>query len=311
MRYSELYWLCKIVKFYVLRYKYLPFFFILCNIQALHVYHIVVLYIELMAKWSDSFNGQIATFDMDVVEGLNGMSSKGRLGRNSLSVMNLENICLCTKNRIMEFGEYLTQCYPEIYDYIRHYIFNNYKHRQHMIQEAAKRRAINKGILNYYRDRVGVMGEQTNLSVVINNNKNKANKANLNFVNKRPRQKKTAAARAMEREENKKRRQRQREETAARKKDKQRRQKQEKKNKKKFKILDLLDKVGMGRVAEQYGLYVDNVIGKRDTEDERHANVQFNDYTEDAEDGDDALIAECLDYLSETDGESEIEILCE
>ena len=153
-----------------------------CNIQAQRIFYIVILYIQLVAKWGDSLDGQTATFDMDIVEQLHGIVSRGRLGRILLTIMNLENICLNEKNKTFEFVIYLKRCYPKIYDTINECIFKSYKITRHMEQEKIKRKAIDKAVLGYYMDRVGVVGSKnkSNLSNSIENNDKRANKANLN-----------------------------------------------------------------------------------------------------------------------------------
>ena len=122
------------------------------------MYHIVILYIEEVANWRGSMDGQAATFDMDVVEQLHGIITRGRLGRMLLSIMNLKNICLNKKNKILEFLTYLKQKYTNIYDILNDYIFTKYKLKQHIIQELKKRKAIRKGVLGYYCQRVGMVG---------------------------------------------------------------------------------------------------------------------------------------------------------
>ena len=251
-----------------------------------------------MAKWGASMDGQIATFDMDIVEQLHAIVSRGRVGRMLLTILNLENICLSRKNKLLQFLFYLKQKYTNIYNLINKYIFTEYKLRQHIIQEKQKRKAIDKGVLQYYCDRVGIIGDRktSNTNNAGNKNKSTANTGNLNYNNKRPRQRKTKAARALERDENKRRNRNKRERAAV---NKARRGCRKKKQKqKKLKINDLLIKAGIHGIIDKYALFAKNVMMKE--------NMEMTDKDElesDSDKDDDELIAECMDHLSDDESD--------
>ena len=67
-------------------------------VQAQRIYYIVILHIDLLAKWEDSLDGQIVTWLMDMVEQLHVIVSRGRLKRILLTIMSLNNICLNKKS---------------------------------------------------------------------------------------------------------------------------------------------------------------------------------------------------------------------
>ena len=126
----------------------------------------------------------------------------------------------------------------------------------------------------------------------------------MNYDNKRPRKKQTKEGRAIQREENRKKKQ-QKKEIAARRKALQRQQKQQQKNKKKVKIKDLLDKVGIEQISHKYAVYVEKVVMRTRSSSIIDETIQNEDDDDDPEDEDEELIAECVDYLSDTESEGD------
>ena len=190
-----------------------------------------------------------------------------------------------------------------MYDILNDYIFTKYKLKQHIMQESKKRKAIRKGVLGYYCDRVGVVGVKkvTNNTNSQDKNKHKANKGNLNHENKRPRKKQTKAGRAIQREENRKKKQQEKERAAIRKAWRRKQKGQQQKNKK-VKIKDILDKVGIEQISQKYALYVQEQQMRK-----RSLSVieAIEDNEDDPDDEDETLIAECVDYLSDTESEAD------
>ena len=261
------------------------------------------MYIELVAKWGESMDGQKGTFDADIVEQLHGIVSRGRLGRPLLTILNLENICLSKKNKLLQFGMYLKKSYPKLYGIINFFIFSKYKISQHIKQENRKRQCIDKGVLRYHRDKIGLISDPPPpTSKPRPSASNKSNKSNLNINRNTTRPPQTAAARAIQREENKRRRRQQQEQAAVRKAIRRRKAKKKQQKKKKVKINDLLDMAGINNITHQYGLYVRNVLMQHNNNGCRSQHEQ-PDNDEDTDD--DELIDECLDRLSDSDNDSE------
>ena len=263
-----------------------------------------MLYLELIAKWKESFKGQAGTFDLDIVESLQGMASTLRLLRSLLSVLNLENFILFKKNKIFEWLEYLRQCYPKIHDLIYHIVFNDYSIHKHMTKEHERKRSINKAKLKYYCDRIGIVGQKRIKNSNDNtNNKSKPTKANLNITNKKKVERKTKEARRAAAAENKKKKQLQKERARYNKSQKQKNHNKKSKKKKKVKIKDLLQTVNIEATIQKYSLFVENVINQKN-------NIQINQEVDnDDDDKDDTnsdleLIEECYDEISETESES-------
>ena len=256
-----------------------------------------MLYIELFAKWQEFMNGQNGTFDMDIVESLHGIVSRIRAARSMISIMNLENFCLSKKNKIFEFVYgYLQTAYPEIYNLIHQHTLNEYKITKHIKQENEKRKAVNKGILKYYTDRVGIVEEKRNIN--LSQPSKKANKANLNTTKQRQRPPQTRAARATQIKENKRNKQIQKE-LAIVKKVRNRNKNRKKQKKKRLVIQDLLDMVDMENTIDDYINFVDEVMKKKDNMD----NDMDIDSDVDDEDEDMQLIQDCFDMLSDSDSD--------
>ena len=117
-------------------------------------------HIDLVAKWSELFSGQSGTIDMDIVESFTGTASKPRALRSLLCVMNLENHIMFKKNKVFVWLRYLKKCHPEIHDSLYRLTFEEYPIHQHMIKEHERKRSINKKIMLYYCERMGVVDDR-------------------------------------------------------------------------------------------------------------------------------------------------------
>ena len=283
-------------------------FFCFCSFKALITIHAVVLYIELIAKWSEVLSSDNpGTFDMDIVESLHGIVSRLAMMRNSLSVMNFENFVIFKKNKLLDFLEYLHVCYKKIYDVIMFMMFHKYCMTKHRQKEREKKYAINEGKLDYYVKRIGntmfeeAESKESNQQI----NQEVVNRGNLNFTKRRVQQKKTKAMRQIEGVERKKVQQRQREkrlmQEAARKRQE---AQQKKKKKKKYRVKDILVMVKVEEFVKKYTVFVDNYMRKK----MENKNISNNgkeemDVDEEEDDDDAELIEQCVDEISETESD--------
>ena len=274
---------------------------------------VAVSYIELVAKWSESFRGQSGTFDTDIVESLNGMASELRALRSLLCVLNLENHIIFKKNKVFTWLRYLKKCYPEIHDLLYRLTFEEYSIHKHMTKEHERKRSINKKKLLYYCERMGVVGDRKrkNLSNLQNKNKgSKANKGNLNYTKTKQIAPSTKHGRRIRAEENKKRKKREKERKDAMKAlNRNKNKKQSTAKKKKVKIKDLLEMANINETIVKYGLFVEHVL--LDNNDENcMADAEFKIdggylQSDTEEDEDQQLIEECMDELSETESDDD------